>query len=85
MNAKELARCRTRLERFLGDLLAPLGRKDRRHWGEVYIRGLLLDRERTGDGGRWILFILVFARGPMGRLVGLFYERLSGWAVGRCP
>jgi len=46
MNAKELARCRTRLERFLGDLLAPLGRKDRRHWGEVYVRGLLLDGER---------------------------------------
>ena len=46
MNAKELARCRARLERFLADLLAPLGRKDRRHWGEVYVRGLLLDGER---------------------------------------
>ena len=46
MNAKELARCRTRLERFLADLLAPLGRQDRRHWGEVYIRGLLLEGER---------------------------------------
>ena len=46
MNAKELARCRTRLERFLGDLLAPLGRTDRRHRGEVYVRGLLLDGER---------------------------------------
>lgn len=46
MNAKELARCRARLERFLADLLAPLGRKDRRHWGEVYVRGLLLEGER---------------------------------------
>lgn len=46
MNAKELARCRARLERFLGDLLAPLGRKDRRHRAEVYVRGLLLDGER---------------------------------------
>ncbi len=46
MNAKELARCRARLVQYLVDLLAPLGRSDRRHWGEVYIRGLLLDGER---------------------------------------
>ncbi|MGH7536160.1 MAG: IS701 family transposase, partial [Gemmatimonadales bacterium] len=46
MNAKELARSRARLVQYLADLLAPLGRSDRRHWGEVYIRGLLLDGER---------------------------------------
>ncbi len=46
MNDKELARCRARLVQYLEDLLAPLGRRDRRHWGEVYIRGLLLEGER---------------------------------------
>jgi SRSO17 transposase len=46
MNATELARCRARLVQYLTDLLAPLGRSDRRHWGEVYIRGLLLEGER---------------------------------------
>ncbi len=46
MNARERARSRTRLVQYLVDLLAPLGRSDRRHWGEVYIRGLLLDGER---------------------------------------
>lgn len=46
MNDKELARCRARLVQYLEDLLRPLGRRDRQHWGEVYIRGLLLDGER---------------------------------------
>ena len=27
-------------------MLTPLGRKERRHWGSLYIRGLLLDGER---------------------------------------
>jgi SRSO17 transposase len=31
---------------FLTTVLPELGRKDRRHWGEVYVRGLLLERER---------------------------------------
>src|SRR5271155_452717 len=35
-----------RLTAFLEDLLAPLGRKERRHWARVYIQGLLLDGER---------------------------------------
>jgi SRSO17 transposase len=30
----------------LADLLEPQGRRERRHWSEVYIRGLLLDGER---------------------------------------
>jgi SRSO17 transposase len=46
MNAKALALCRARLVQYLADLLAPLGRQDRRRWGEVYIRGLLLEGER---------------------------------------
>ena len=28
------------------DLLEPVGRSERRHWGAVYIRGLLLNGER---------------------------------------
>ena len=46
MTNAELARCRKRLEHFLEDLVAPLGRSERRHWADVYVRGLLLDGER---------------------------------------
>jgi SRSO17 transposase len=35
---------------FLTEMLAPLGRKDRRQWGGVYLRGLLLDGERKSAG-----------------------------------
>jgi len=35
---------------FLTEMLAPLGRKDRRQWGGVYVRGLLLDGERKSAG-----------------------------------
>jgi SRSO17 transposase len=43
MTAKELKAVRKRLERFLTDLTMLMGRSERRHWAEVYIRGLLLD------------------------------------------
>ena len=46
MTDTQLGRCRQRLERFLVDLLEPVGRSERRHWGSVYVRGLLLDGER---------------------------------------
>jgi SRSO17 transposase len=46
MTVQQLKASRTRLEAFLDDMLAPLGRKDRRRWGQVYVRGLLLDGER---------------------------------------
>ena len=46
MTEGEIAKCRKRLEQFLADLLGPLGRRERRHWGSVYVRGLLLDGER---------------------------------------
>ena len=45
MTEGEIAKCRKRLEQFLADLLGPLGRRERRHWGSVYVRGLLLDGE----------------------------------------
>ena len=35
---------------FLTEMLAPLGRKDRRQWGGVYLRGLLLEGERKSAG-----------------------------------
>jgi SRSO17 transposase len=48
MTDVQLGRCRQRLERFLVDLLEPVGRSERRHGGAVYVhvRGLLL------EGGR---------------------------------
>jgi SRSO17 transposase len=46
MTDAQLAQCRMRLEHFLTDLVAPLGRSERRHWTAVYVRGLLLDGER---------------------------------------
>lgn len=46
MTDAQVARCRKRLEQFLFDLLQPVGRSERRHWGSVYVRGLLLNGER---------------------------------------
>jgi SRSO17 transposase len=46
MTPRELKALDKRLTAFLDDLLAPLGRKERRHWARVYVQGLLLDGER---------------------------------------
>ena len=46
MNDNQMDKCRKRLEQFLIDLLDPVGRSERRYWGSVYVRGLLLDGER---------------------------------------
>jgi len=46
MTPRELKALDRRLTAFLEDLLAPLGRKERRHWARVYVQGLLLDGER---------------------------------------
>src|SRR4051794_2739965 len=50
MTAKQLARSRERLRSFLAEMLTSLGRKDRQHWGGVYLRGLLLEGERKSVG-----------------------------------
>ena len=50
MITKQMERCRRRLEEFLGEMLAPVGRSERRHWGAVYVRGLLSDGERKSVG-----------------------------------
>ena len=46
MTESQLEKCRKRLEQFLVDLLEPLGRSERRYWGSVYVRGLLMEGER---------------------------------------
>lgn len=46
MTDEQLRRCRARLEQFLVDVLEPIGRRERRDWAAVYVRGLLLDGER---------------------------------------
>src|ERR687885_2768971 len=50
MTARQLKASRSRLESYLEEMLAPLGRKDRRSWAGVYVRGLLLDGERKSVG-----------------------------------
>jgi len=46
MTPRELRALDQRLMTFLEDLLAPLGRRERRHWARVYIQGLLMDGAR---------------------------------------
>ena len=43
---KQLARVRGRLEVFAADMFEAMGRKDQRRWGQVYLRGLMLDGKR---------------------------------------
>jgi SRSO17 transposase len=46
MTPAELARVRSRLVAFAADMFEPLARADQRRWGEVYVRGLMLDGKR---------------------------------------
>jgi SRSO17 transposase len=46
MTSQELAALDRRLDAFLEDLVAPMGRSERRHWAKLYIHGLLLDGDR---------------------------------------
>jgi SRSO17 transposase len=50
MTARQLERCRARLKAYLEQMLTSLGRSERRYWGSVYVRGLLLDGERKSVG-----------------------------------
>jgi SRSO17 transposase len=47
---KQLNKCRQRLEAFTAEMLAALGRRERRHGGSVDVRGLLLNGERKSVG-----------------------------------
>ena len=46
MKPQELKSLDRRMTEFLEDLLAPMGRSERRHWARIYLEGLLLDGER---------------------------------------
>jgi len=46
LSAGELARVRGRLVGFAGEMFESMARKDQRRWGEVYLRGLMLDGKR---------------------------------------
>jgi SRSO17 transposase len=46
MTPPALKALETRLEYFLCDLTEPMGRRERRHWAQVYVQGLLLDGDR---------------------------------------
>ena len=46
MKTLEVRKLERRLEQFLADLVAPMGRSERRHWACVYVEGLLMDGER---------------------------------------
>src|SRR3954451_24618753 len=46
LSASELARVRGRLVAFAEAVFEPMARKDQRRWGEVYLRGLMLEGTR---------------------------------------
>jgi len=46
MTSATLRQLDERLDNFLRDLTAPMGRSERRHWARVYLQGLLLDGDR---------------------------------------
>ena len=46
LSDKQLARVRGRLVEFAGEMFESIRRKDQRAWGEVYLRGLMLDGKR---------------------------------------
>ena len=46
LTPRELQSVRGRLVAFAEEMLAPVARKDQRRWGEVYLRGLMLDGKR---------------------------------------
>ena len=46
LSATKLQRARGRLVDFAAEIFEPMQRKDQRHWGEVYLRGLMLDGKR---------------------------------------
>jgi SRSO17 transposase len=46
LSERELARVRGRLVEFAGEMFDSMGRKEQRRWGEVYLRGLMLDGKR---------------------------------------
>ena len=77
----KLRRVRGRLVDFAGQMFEPMPRKDQRRWGEVYLRGLMLDGKRKSiepmaarleDGDEQCLqqFVDRFGRGTGSRCEG---------------
>src|SRR3954470_10876453 len=46
LSVEQVHRVRGRLVEFAEEMFAALARKDQRRWGEVYLRGLMLDGKR---------------------------------------
>jgi SRSO17 transposase len=46
LTAAKLQRVRGRLVEFAAEMFESMGRKDQRRWGEIYLRGLMLDGKR---------------------------------------
>ena len=46
MKPEELAAVRAGLFAFAGEMFTPLARADQRRWGEIYLRGLMVDGRR---------------------------------------
>lgn len=46
LSAAKLQKIRGRLVEFAAEMFEPMQRKDQRRWGEVYLRGLMLDGRR---------------------------------------
>ena len=46
MKPEELAAVRAELLAFAGEMFTPLARADQRRWGEIYLRGLMVDGRR---------------------------------------
>ena len=46
LSERELVRVGGRLVEFCGEMFESMARKDQRRWGEVYVRGLMLDGKR---------------------------------------
>jgi SRSO17 transposase len=46
LSERELVRVRGRLVEFTSEMFDSMARKDQRRWGEVYVRGLMLDGKR---------------------------------------
>jgi len=58
LSAVKLQRVRGRLVEFAEEMFEPMGRKDQRRWGEIYLRGLMLDGKRKSIEGAEASFAL---------------------------
>ena len=51
LSERELARVRGRLVEFAEEMFVSMARRDQRRWGEVYVRGLMVDGHATSISG----------------------------------